>query len=112
MTVNCCEPLEFWQEDSFRRVRRQPPQILETVDASVVSIVPARLQGVTANDDETIELKARVGITDFGSQDVAEHIRFATASCAGTRAAQLHKIEIRFAAVVPFNRQLITDLLN
>jgi predicted component of type VI protein secretion system len=72
----------------FRRRRSQPPQVLETVNPSVVSIVPARLQGVTANDDETVELKARVGITDFGSQDVAEHIRFATASCARTRPTQ------------------------
>src|SRR6266550_3652608 len=74
---------------TFRpRARGQPPQILETVDAGVMAIVPTRLQGVTANDDETVELKARAGITDFGSQDVAEHIRFATAGCARTRATQ------------------------
>jgi predicted component of type VI protein secretion system len=72
----------------FRRRRSQPPQVLETVNPSVVSIVPARLQGVTADDDETVELKAGVGMSDFWSQNIAEHIRFATASCARTCATE------------------------
>ncbi len=72
----------------FRRRRSQPPQVLETVNPSVVSIVPARLQSVTADDDETVELKAGVGMTDLRSQDISEHIRLATASRARTRATE------------------------
>ena len=68
------------------RARSQPPQVLETVNPSVVSIVPARLQGVTADDDETVELKAGVGMTDLRSQNIAQHIRFAATSRARTRA--------------------------
>src|SRR5882762_6040560 len=96
----------------FRRRRSQPPQVLETVNPSVVSIVPARLQCVTADDDETVELKAGVGMTDLRSQNISEHVRFATASRARTRATEELKVEIRFAAVAPLNRQLVTDLLN
>ena len=72
----------------FRRRRSQPPQVLETVNPSVVSIVPARLQGVTADDDETVELKAGDGMTDLRSQDISEDIRLATASRARTRATE------------------------
>jgi hypothetical protein len=91
-----CEDLKFRDraEDSlaerslFRRRRGQPPQVLETVNPSVVSIVPARLQGVTADDDETVEVKAGVGMIDFRSQDFSEHIRLATASRARARATE------------------------
>jgi hypothetical protein len=72
----------------FRRRRSQPPQILEAVNPSVVSIVPARLQGVTADDDETVELKAGVGMTDLRSQNISEHIGFATASRTRTRSTK------------------------
>src|SRR5205085_11375030 len=89
-----------------------PPQVLETVNPSVVSIVPARLQSVTADDDETVQLKAGDGMTDLRSQDISEHIRLATASRARTRATEQLKVEIRFAAIAPLNRQLLTDLLN
>ena len=79
----------IWRQDSRRcRARSQPPQVLETVNPSVVSIVPARLQSVTADDDETVELKAGVGMTDLRSQDISEHIRLATASRARTRATE------------------------
>ena len=72
----------------FRPRRSQPPQVLETVNPSVVSIVPARLQCVTADDDETVELKAGVGMTDLRSQDISEHIGLATASRARTRTTE------------------------
>src|SRR5207245_7147773 len=98
LQLQCSRTLEFWQEGSFRRrARSQPPQILEAVNPSVVAIVPARLQCVTAHDDETVELKAGVGMTDLRSQNISEHIRFATASCARTGATEQLKDEIRFA---------------
>src|SRR5438874_7611042 len=93
MTVNCCESLEFSQKDSFQCLRRQSSQILKTVNPGVVSIVPAWLQGVTANDDETVQLKTRVGITDLRSQDVAEYIGFAAAG--RTRAGATEKFQIK-----------------
>jgi len=77
-----------------------------------VSIVPARLQSVTADDDETVELKAGVGMTDLRSQDISEHIRLATASRARARAPQQFEFYKRFGAVTPRNGQFVSDLLD
>jgi hypothetical protein len=46
------------------------------------------LQSVTADDDETVEPKAGVGIADLRSQDISEYVRFAAASGARTRATE------------------------
>src|SRR5207247_11425108 len=56
---------------------RYPPEILKTVDAGAVSVRPARLDRVTANDFETSKFKAVVGITDpaRAGHNVAEHVR-------------------------------------
>jgi hypothetical protein len=75
-------------------VGREPTQILKAVDACLVPIAPTWLQGVTADDIETDQLKAIFGIFDFRSQDIAEHIRFAAARCARASAAKKFKFEI------------------
>ncbi len=77
-----------------------------------MSIAPARLQRVTADNFETGELKTCLGVTHVRPHDVAEYIRFAAARRARTRAAQKLQIEERLCPVVPLNGQLIPDLLN
>ena len=77
-----------------------------------MSIAPARLQRVTADNFEAGEFKTCLGVTHVRAHDVAEHIRFAAARRARTRAAQKLQIEERLCPVVPLNGQLIPDLLN
>src|SRR5437879_2215371 len=90
----------------------QTPQILKAVNAGAVSIAPARLQRVTADNFEPGELKTFVRVSHVQSGDIAEHIRLAAARRARTRAAQKLQIEERLCLVVPLNGQLTPDLLN
>src|SRR5438552_1069789 len=77
-----------------------------------MSIAPARLQRVTADDFEPGELKTFVRVSHVRPGDIAEHVRLAATRGAGTGAAQKLQIEERLCPVVPLNGQLIPDLLN
>jgi hypothetical protein len=100
---------------SSRRHRlRQAPQILEAVNPGPVTISPVWLNRVTADDFESNEVKAIVGVTDptWAGQDISEHAWLAAAGRARTGATQKLEIEIRLRSVVPLNRQLAANLLN
>ncbi len=77
-----------------------------------MAVAPAGLQGVTADDIKTIELKTFRGVGHGGSDDIAENIRFATAGRAGTGATKNLQVQIQFGAVIPLNGKLVSDLLN
>jgi hypothetical protein len=77
-----------------------------------MAVAPARLQGVTADDIKTIELKAFIGVGDGGPDDVAENVRFATAGRTWAGATKDLEVQIRFGVVIPLDRQFVSDLLN
>jgi hypothetical protein len=91
---------------------RDSPEILETVNAGAMTVPPGRLQRITADNLKTGKLKAVVGIANFRPENVSEDIRLASARRARARAAQELQIEIRFASVIPTDRQFVADLLN
>ena len=91
---------------------RNSPEILKTVNAGAVTICPARLNCVTANNLKIDELETVVRVTRVGSHDISEHIRLATTGRARTGASEKLKIEIRFRRVIPLNGELVSDLLN
>jgi hypothetical protein len=77
-----------------------------------MSVGPARLQSVTADQIETDELKTLVGIRYLRPRDISEHIGFAAACRARTCAPQRLEVEEGFRAVIPGNRELAAYLLN
>ena len=85
---------------------------MEAVDARIVPIVPARLQGITADDIETRQLKTSRRIAHVRPGDVAEHIRFPAARRARTGTAKELQIKIRFRSVIPLNGEFVSDLLD
>jgi hypothetical protein len=85
---------------------------LEAVDARIVPIVPPRLQGITADDIETRQLKTSRPIAHVGPGDVAEHIRFPAARRARAGSAKELQIKIRFHSVIPLNGEFVSDLLD
>src|SRR5207249_11302409 len=90
----------------------QPSEVSKAINARAVSIRPTRLQRVTAHQLEAHKLKTLVGVSHMWPRDIAEHIRFAAARRARTRATQHFEFEKRFGAVVPRNRELVSDLLD
>ena len=90
----------------------QAPQISKAVNSAAVSIRPAWLQRITAHKVKAGKLETLLRVIHARAQDIAEHIRFATARCTWTCTPQRFEIEKRFLPVVPGNGKLIADLLN
>jgi len=91
---------------------RQTAEISKAINPGVVSVGPSRLQGITAHKIEPNKLKALIHITHMRTHNVTEYIRFAAASCARACVPQQFEFQKRFGAVVPGNRQLVSDLLD
>lgn len=85
---------------------------MEAVDAGAVSIAPARLQSIAADDIEARQLEALIGISHVRSQDVTEHIWLAAARRTWAGPTQVWQIKIGFFSVVPMNGEFISDLLD
>jgi hypothetical protein len=77
-----------------------------------MAVAPAWLQGVTANDIKTIQLKAFSSVGYGGPADVADNIRFAAAGRAWAGATKDFQVQIRFGLVIPLNGQFVPNLLN
>ena len=77
-----------------------------------MAVAPAWLQGVSADDIKTIELKAFRREGHGGSDDIAENVRFAAAGRTRAGATKDFQIQIRFGVVIPLNSQFVPDLLN
>jgi hypothetical protein len=77
-----------------------------------VAVAPAWLQGVSADEIKTIELKAFRRVGHGGSDDIAENVGFAAAGRTRAGATKDFQIQIRFGVVIPLNSQFVPDLLN
>jgi hypothetical protein len=91
---------------------RQTAEISKAINPAAVSIGPAGLQCIAAHQIEPEELEAFGGVDHMRTHYLTEHIRFAAASRAWARAPQQFKFEKRFSAVIPGNRQFVSDLLD
>jgi hypothetical protein len=85
---------------------------LKTVDAGNVTVAPARLYGVAADQIEAGKIKAAVRITHIWAHNISENIRLPSAGRARASPPQHFQIEIRFRTVIPLNGELVSDLLN
>jgi hypothetical protein len=92
--------------------RGQPPEILKAVQAGVMAVAPAGLQGVTADDIKTIKLKAFRSVGHRRPDNVAKNVRFPAAGRTGAAATKDLQVQIRFGVVIPLNGNLVPDLLN
>jgi hypothetical protein len=90
----------------------QAAQISKAVNSAAVSIRPAWLQRITAHKNEAGKLETLLRVIHVRSQDMAEHIRFATARRTWTRTPQRFEIKKRLLPIVPGNGKLIANLLN
>src|SRR6185437_4896304 len=90
----------------------QSPQVSKAINSSTVSVAPSRLQCVAAYEVKADELKTRIRICYLRSRNIAEHVGFATTSCARTRTSQHFYLEKRFRPVIPGYSKLISYLLN
>lgn len=72
-------------------------------------IVPDGLQRVTANEAKAAQLKAVRAIADVGPLDITHDVGFTPAARAGAGAAELFQLEVAFAAIVPREREFMTD---
>src|SRR6266446_10361656 len=79
----------------------QATQISKAVNPSAVTVLPAGLQRIAAYEIKAGKLEALPGVGHTRAQDIAEHIRLATARRAGTCASQKLEVEIRLGSVVP-----------
>src|SRR5918996_2515180 len=91
---------------------RQTAEISKAINTGAVSVGPTRLQCITANQFESDKFEALVGVAHMRTHNLTEHIRFAAASRARTRASQQFKFQKRFGAIIPGNRQFVSDLLD
>ena len=90
----------------------QTTQISKAINPAAVSVGPAGLQCITAHQIESDKLEALVGEAHMRTHNVTEHIRLAAASRARARAPQQFNFQKRFDAVIPGNRQFVSDLLD
>ena len=65
----------------------QSAQVSKAINSGTVSVGPPRLQRVAAYEIEADELETFIRISHMRPRDMAEHVWFATASGAGTRAS-------------------------
>ena len=90
----------------------QASEISKAINARAVSIGPARLQRIAAYQIKADKLKTFVTVIHMRARDVAQHIRFASAYCARTGAAEKLQREVRLRLVVPRERQFVADHLR
>ena len=91
---------------------RQMAEISKAINPGAVSVSPAGLQSVTANQIESDKLEALFGMTHMPTHNLIEHIGLATARRAWACAAQRFQIQKRLRAVIPGNSQFVSDLLD
>ena len=77
-----------------------------------MAVAPSRLQGITAYELKSGQLKTLFGIGHAWFHDIPQHIRFPAAGSTGASATEELEIEIRFLAIIPLDRKFISDLLN
>ena len=103
--------LQFYYTPSLQSFS-QSPQVSKAINSSTMPVHPPRLQCVAAYEIEADELKTLVRIHYLRPRDITEHVGFATASRARTRASQRLELEKRFRAVIPGYGKLVSYLLN
>ena len=103
--------LQFYYTPSLQSFS-QSAQVSKAINSSTMAVGPPRLQCVAAYEIEADELKTLVRIHYLLPRDITEHVGFATASCARTRASQRLELEKRFHAVIPGYGKLVSYLLN
>ena len=110
-TVKVMDRLQFCPTPSPRSLS-QSPQISKAINSAAMSVVPARLQRVAADQIEAREVEAPLGVVHVRPRDITEHVRFAATRRTRTCTPEKLEIEIRFRSVIPSNSQLVSDLLN
>ncbi len=98
----------------FSGIRLDNPfQIIKGENTGGVPVFPDRLDGVIAHGDNFFQLERGGGQFRAGIFiKVSEKVRLALATGAGTMAAQFFERDEAFVAVVPFDRQFRSDLLE
>ena len=78
-----------------------------------MSVGPLRLNRVAADVRDAAQLK-RLGAQRllWANVKMSHHVHLTFALCARTGAAQFFQRDKTFAAIVPFQREFITDLLD
>jgi hypothetical protein len=94
----------YWLRDSS--------EVLEAVNARIVTVSPIQLKRVSTDKLKSGKVKTVFGITYIWTHDISQHVRFSAAGRAWAGPAQKLEIEVRFSVVVPENRQFIANLLN
>ena len=89
----------------------QSSEVLKAIETGAVAVAPAWLQGVSADDIKTIELKAFRRVGHGGSEDIAENVRLAAAGRTRAGATKDFQSQIRFGVVIPLNSEFVPDLL-
>jgi len=96
----------------FIEMLLQTPQISKAINAGVVSIAPARLQSITADEIESDKLEAPLGVAHVWTRNITEDIGLAAACRAWACAPQHLDLQKRFGGVAPSDGQLVSDLLD
>jgi hypothetical protein len=91
---------------------RQTAEISKAINPGTVSVGPTGLECITAHQIESDKIEALIGVAHVRTHNLTEHIRFAAARRAWTRASQPFKFQKGFGAVVPSDGQLVSDLLD
>lgn len=103
--------IRFYRTPSLQSFS-QSAQVSKAINSGAVSVGPARLQCVATYEIEAHELETLVRISHMRPRDITEHVGFAPASGARTRASQRLELEKRFRAVIPGDGKLVSYLLN
>jgi hypothetical protein len=87
-------------------------KVLEGIKAGAVTIGPARLERIAADELPAGQLETGFGIAHVRPIDVAQYVRLAATGSAGTRASQTFQQKIGLIPVIPPHGELFADELN
>lgn len=90
----------------------EAPQISPRIKSGRVAIPPLGLQGVAADHLQAFQLETGLGPVDMWFFNPAENIGFTPARGTRTELAEDVEGEITFRAILPDQRQFLTDLLD
>lgn len=77
-----------------------------------MTISPARLEGITADELPADQFETRCGVGHVRPRDIPKHVGFSAAAGAGTGATQTLEGQIRFGAVTPGEGKFVADKLH
>jgi hypothetical protein len=112
-----CSLIDLLSTRARARLRRgrsggQSPEVLKRVEAGIVAVGPARLQGVATDQLPAHEFETGRRVTHIRPRNIPQHVGLAATQRARASATKAFQRQVRFQLVVPTHGQLAANQLN